>query len=360
VSRQKSLRVNFLLPYEMNLPVGGYKVVYQYSNELVARGHDIRVILPKNLEPRTDVSGEIKNLIWPRVHKLRNPKGITWFPLDPRVQIVLAADLREKWLPEADFSIATFWKTAPFAHGYSERMGKKVYLIQHLETWAGPEADVVNTWKLPLKKIVIAKWLASFADSLGEKCTYIPNGIDFNEYGVDVPIDKRSRRIAMMYNPDFIKGAWDGINALELIHEKYPDVTVVLFGVAARPFMLPLWIQYVQNATAPQLREIYNSCSIFAHPSWTEGWPLPPAEAMTCGAAIVAAANGGVMDYLTADETALTSRPKYWLEFADRIAEFLDDDEKRIRFATKGSQTIRGYTYKRATDSLENLLLELT
>ena len=352
-----SARVNFVMPVQINLPVGGYKVVYRYANGLVERGHKVTVVLPKSLEPRTGVVGEVKNLVWPRIHLMRNPGGITWFPLDPRVKVIFCSDLREKWLPEADFSVATFWRTAPIVNGYSPRMGKKLYLIQHFETFAGTPEDVTATWKLPLDKIVIARWLAAFAESLGENYTYIPNGIDFDEFGIDVPIEGRQKRVGMLFHSDVMKGAWDGINALEVAKERHPDMTAVLYGVQERPWMLPTWIQYVQKATSPQLREIYNSCSIFLHPSWTEGCPAPPAEAMACGACVVAAANDGVLDYLTPGVTGVTARPKQWQELAERLSDVLGDDSLRTAVAHAGSESIRQYTWKRAVDSFEQLLL---
>jgi glycosyltransferase involved in cell wall biosynthesis len=356
VREQRALRVNFLLPFPINFPVGGYKVVYRYANGLVDRGHTVRVVLPKSMDPRTGVVGEIKNRLWPKLHVLRNPGGITWFPLDPRVELLYRSDLREKWLPEADFSVATFWRTAPILNAYSARMGKKLYLIQHFETFAGSLEEVGATWKLPLHKIVIAKWLEALAGSMGQSCTYIPNGIDFDEFGIDAPIEARPRRVAMLFHSDAIKGAWDGINALELVKERYPDLSVVLFGVQTRPGLIPPWMEYVSNAPSAQVRAIYNSCSVFLHPSWSEGCPAPPAEAMACGAAVVAAANDGVLDYLKPGVNGVTARPKYWLELADRLTEVLGDEPRRIAIAYAGNRSIQEYTWTRAVDSFEKLL----
>jgi glycosyltransferase involved in cell wall biosynthesis len=356
---ERKFRVNFLLPFPSPVPTGGYKVVFQYANHLVERGHDIRVVLPKGLDPRTGAVGELKNLLWSRVHQMRHPVAVTWFKLDPRIKVLRCSDLREKWLPEADFSVATLWRTAPIVSGYSPRMGKKLYLIQHFESFAGSAEDVTATWKLPLEKIVIAKWLAEFAKSLGEKYTYIPNGLDFGEYGIDTPIGERKPRVGMLFHTDVIKGGWDGVNALDVAKQRIPELTAVFFGVQERPWMLPSWIEYVQMATSSQLREIYNSCSVFLHPSWSEGLPAPPAEAMACGAAVVAAANDGVLDYISAGVNGLTARPRYWPELADVLIEALTNEELRVKLAHAGNESIQQYTWKRAADSFEDLLVNL-
>jgi len=156
----------------------------------------------------------------------------------------------------------------------------------------------------------------------------------------------------MLYHDGYVKASWDGINAMELAKERAPDLTAVLFGLPARPNGLPSWIEYVQNASASQLREIYNQASIFVHPSWAEGWPMPPAEAMACGAAVVAASNPGIMDYLKPGITGLTCRPKYWTELADAIVNLLTDEPRRVAIAKAGNEDIQQYTWGSAVASL--------
>src|SRR3546814_12065085 len=53
--------------------------------------------------------------------------------------------------------------------------GRKFYLIQHLEDWTGPRERVLATWKLPLEKLVIARWLKDITIELGESTSYQPN-----------------------------------------------------------------------------------------------------------------------------------------------------------------------------------------
>ena len=350
MANSTSYRITFILPHVTNLPIGGYKVVYEFSNELVKRGHRVCIVLPKLMAPESGAISEFKSALRPLKHKLRPLKLVTWFELDPRIEVVYSADLREKWMAPSDFVVATSWRTAAWVAGYSSRMGKKMYLVQHLEVFGGPYDDVVATWKLPLHKMVIAKWLADFATSLGETSSTIRLGVDFDHFGLDKPMANRARQATMLYHDNYIKGCWDGIHALELAKEQMPDLKVVLFGTPARPGELPRWMEYVQNASPSQLREIYNASSVLVHPSWAEGWPMPPAEAMTCGAAVVAAANPGIMDYLKPGVTGLTCRPTYWTELAALITDVLSDEPKRLALAEAGHKDILQYTWDHATD----------
>ena len=37
--------------------------------------------------------------------------------------------------------------------------GRRFYLIQHFEDWSGDRDQVLRTWRLPMHKIVISRWL---------------------------------------------------------------------------------------------------------------------------------------------------------------------------------------------------------
>src|SRR5579885_3571237 len=43
------MRITFLMPCYCWVPSGGFRVVYEYANQLVARGHRVTVIHPRRL-----------------------------------------------------------------------------------------------------------------------------------------------------------------------------------------------------------------------------------------------------------------------------------------------------------------------
>ena len=128
---------------------------------------------------------------------------------------------------------------------------------------------------------------------------YIPNAIDHERYRITQPIEGRRRQISMLFSTTQIKGAADGLKALSIVREKYPDLKVMLFGVSRPQSWIPDWAEYHRNP--PQeflINEIYNKSCIYLAPSWTEGSPLPPAEAACCGCALVATEIGGFKEYV--------------------------------------------------------------
>lgn len=353
------MQVTFVLPLYLNHPAGGFKVVYEYANGLQARGHQVTLVHPRQAEPAPNVIEQAKSRLWPlRVH-LRDQKLVPWFQLQPGIEIQLVPDLQEKNIPKADVIVATAYNTAFWVDRYAAERGRKYYLIQHYETWHGAEAEVNHTWKLPLHKIVIAKWLWQMAQDFGEawRTTYIPNGMNFSQFRVTASPATRPLRVGMLAHPFEWKGTTDGIAALVTAKQNLPKLQAILFGTHSRPTALPDWIEYKQQPNSIELVELYNSCAVFLHPSWAEGWPLPPAEAMACGCALVAAANPGVQDYAEAGVTAMLAEVKNPAMLAEKLIEVLTDAKLRQGLAEAGCRKIAEYTWTRATDALEALFL---
>jgi glycosyltransferase involved in cell wall biosynthesis len=358
------MKIVFLLPQEGSRPAGGFKVVYEYANRLARRNHEVQVLHIAQLFPR-DAHLSFRDRL--RVFRyipfaLRgNWKPDRWFKLDPKVKASWIPALSRVFLPRADAYVATWWTTAEHLGTLHGLPGRKLYLLQHLETWLGSVEQVMATWKAPLEKIVIAHWLEEIAHEMGESCHYIPNGLDFTKFGCDVsPEARNSKRIAMLFSHSLAwKGSFDGLSALVTLKAKYPDLEAEFFGIDERPHDLPAWIVYHHAPAQAELRRIYNRASIFLAPSLSEGWGLPPCEAMMCGAAVVATDIGGHREFCTDGETALLVPAESPGAIADAVVRLLGDSELRVRIARSGHSNIQRFTWDAACDAFERVLLTI-
>lgn len=348
------MKMVFVLPTSARFPVGGYKVVYEYANRLVERGHHITVVHPALL------SKDATN--WERSRKFLSYfrylngdyKPSNWFQVKPQVEMLWVPSLKACHIPGADVVVATAWETAEWVADYPASKGEKYYLIQHKEDWSGPEQRVMATWKLPLRKIVIARWLSDLARDLGEEAAYIPNGLDFTAFAMDVPAEDREKNnIVMLYHELEWKGVRDGMRAIALAREAIPDLELTLFGVSSRPGDLPDYSTYHRNPHQRFLRELYNRSALVVAPSWQEGWGLVPCEGMMSGCAVVATDVGGHREFAINEETALLSPPKQPHVLADNIIRFVENAELRVRLARAGHQYVQRFTWDRAVDSFE-------
>ncbi len=266
--------------------------------------------------------------------------------------------LHQRFIPNADAVVATAWQTAEWVANYPYGNGKKYYLLQHWENWGNvSEERLTNTWRLPLNKIVISRWLEKKAESLCEKALYIPNGLNFNAFGVDKPIDARvPASVMMLHHEQEWKGSADGLAALMYVKQQIPNLTVTLFGVSKRP-VLPDWIDYYSNPEQSKLRQLYNEASIFLTPSWSEGWGLPASEAMMCGDAVVATDIGGHREFCINEVTSLLSSPRNPEALANNILRLIEDQSLRVSLAHGGHQHIQQFTWEKAVESFEATLL---
>lgn len=354
----KGLKITFLLPGTGHLPSGGGKVVYEYANHLSRRGHRVTLVHPALAEAQASPLQVVKRAV-SFVHRgtarLYCPKR--WFRLEPAVRTMWVPTLSSRFIPDGDVVLATAWATAEWVGDYPASKGEKFYLIQSWETWAGPEDRVRATWKAPFRKIVIARWLQEMARELGVECNYIPNGIDFEQFGLDNPIEKRNpNQLMMLYHTHPVKGSADGLEALALIKKELPDARVILFGTSAPRPPLPQWMDHRRLPSQRDLRACYNRAAIFIAPSHLEGWPLPPAEAMTCGAALAATNIGGHHEYVVDGETALLSPAGDPRKLAENVLRLVRNPELRMKIARQGHERIRKCSWDEAVDSFEHLL----
>lgn len=358
------MRITFLLPTFAPRPSGGFRVVYEYANRLVARGHEVSVVHPRRLPyvQRWPYRG-----LWPavraelgRIRRTLFTPRLTWFPVDPRVRMLFTPDAAEHRIPDGDAIFATWWVTAEVVAGYGPEKGRKCYLLQNYEIWGGPKERVDATWRAPLDKVVIAKWFLDKGEELGvprEAMTHIPNGMDLSVFRLLNPIEERPPRVAMLASSVPTKGMADGVRALEIAKSEFPALEAVLFGIEPRPRGLPDWIEYVENP-APEVLvgEIYNRSAAYLCPSHLEGWHLPPAEAMACGCAVVSTDIGGVRDYAVDGETALLSPPGSPGELAANLLRILRNDPLRVDIARAGNEGMQAFNWERSTDLLEEFL----
>ncbi|PRO86206.1 polysaccharide biosynthesis protein [Lactiplantibacillus pentosus] len=350
------MKITFILPGFTRFPVGGYQIVYQYAGYLSSQGYDVEIIhamfLPTQDKPtiKKRIIYSIKSLLF-TMHLIR-----PWFQIDPRIKVLNKGKIRVKDIRNADRVIATAWETSEFVSLLPSECGKKYYFIQHYETWGGKER-VDKTWRLPLKKIVIASWLKQIASKMQEPAALVPNFVDQTNFFVTKPINERTATISMLYSEHIIKGSNLGIQALQMLKDKYPHVQIKLFGVFDEPDDLPEGTIYYQNPSRKVLRdEIYNESSVYLFPSISEGWGLTATEAMACGAALCSTDNGGVDDFAVDGESALISPINNVELLYKNLERLINDDELRNRIAMNGQQNVLKLTFDSSAHLFENAI----
>ena len=342
------MKINFVLPF-IGLS-GGVKVVFEYANLLTEEGHDVKVIYPF-----IDKGSKLKSIIKliNSINPLHN-SSVKWFDL--KATLLPVPTLNERFIPDADIIVATWWETAHIISDYKPRKGEKFYLIQSYEDWGGPKEEVDDSYKLGLHNIVISNWLKYKIESVGGSINkLIFNGVDFNEFYPDKKTKSTNEiRILMPYRPAKLKGMEDGLKAIELVRNKHKNIKLVLFGPEPN-IKLPDFVEFHVYPISGELRELYNSCDLFLFPSHFEGFGLPPMEAMACKIPVATTNVGAIPDYTIPGKTALVSEPHSPQDLAENLIKLIDDKNLRSSIAKAGYEYIQQFNWESSKNKLENL-----
>jgi L-malate glycosyltransferase len=358
------MRINFIVPGYVSGPSGGVRVIYEYANQLVSRGHEVTVVHPRRLRnvPRVtrptlrewarEGVNDLANLVLP------HPQ-INWHKVDSRVKLLYVPNSQASNVPDGDVVFATGWMTVQSVLDYPETKGAKCYFIQGYESYQASKELVDATWRAPLCKVVVAKWLVDLGKDLGcSDLTCIPNAIDHKRFRLKRPIADRPRQVSMVFSTVQIKGASDGLEALKIVRKTYPDLKVVMFGLSPAQSWIPEWAEYHRNPSQEFIVDsIYNKSQIFIGTSWMEGFSLPPAEAAACGCAIVTTDSMGVREFIGHGETGLLSPPKNPQALAANICRLLEDESFRVQLAKAANRIVSGLSWERSADLFEQFIL---
>jgi len=295
------MRITFLL--SVASLSGGVRVVATYARLLQQRGHTVAIVSIPARKPtlRERLRRLFRTGGWygpvPPTGSHVDGSGVDHRILDHHRPIV------EADVPDADVIVATWWETAEWMSGFSDRKGAKVYFLQGYEVYDWLPSDRVRaTWRLPMHKIVVAKWLADIAEKeYGQTdVSLVPNSVDHDEFDAP-PRGKQSvPTVGLMYSHLALKGCDIAIEAYRLAREQLPQLKMRAFGTPAISSSLPLpsSAEYVRQPSRETLRQIYAGCDAWLFASRHEGFGLPILEAMACRTPVIGTPAGAAPDLL--------------------------------------------------------------
>ena len=347
------MRVTFVLPAPVRIPMGGAAVVYRHAAGLAARGHAVTVVAPR--EGAGGLRAKARAVavgVRDRLHGV----GQTPYYDALGVETREVANLSD--IPVGEAVIATGHQTAPWVATLGDAAGEKVYFVQHDERHLTPAAEA--TWHLPLARIAVAGWIADTLAASGAPAVgVVPNAVDPADFAADAPLDRRPPRTVSLYHRLPSKGPDTLVAALRAIRSVRPDAEADV--IAARPpsHAFPPWVRLHIRPDARALRALYNAAAVVLHTSRLEGWGLVPMEAAACGCAVVATASRGPAEYLRAGESMIEVPVGDAAALARETVRLFDDDAARVRLARAAMADVARFSWDASTAEFERLLLNL-
>jgi glycosyltransferase involved in cell wall biosynthesis len=355
------MRISVLLPGPALKPVGGYKIIYNYLYYLKKfnKNFEINIFYP-SINILLYNKETLKDKLKRYYIKFFDRKFYKWSSIkNEDVKHYLSIDLKK--LSNSDILIATSVETAIFIKRFGLDKGKQVlYFIQHFEDWNVSKEKVIETYHYGFKNIVVSKWLKTILEkNQAPVSLYLPNPVD-DDFIYKTPIEHRYlKSVLFLYHKSIWKGSYEALQAFEKLYKYDNNFIISCFSTFNKPKNFPPFINFYKNPPKEKLIELYNSHTFFVSSSYSEGYGLPPAEAMACGCCVITTKSGGVEDFAIHNETAyMIPSPPNPDEIVDAILNLLKDKNKIFNLSKKGREQIKKFSWRTNTKKLLELINE--
>ena len=264
-------------------------------------------------------------------------------------------------IDDADCSFATFWPTVENLTALVKG-GRRYYLVQDFEPsfYEGDPHHILraeNTYRADLHCITLGPWLSTL---LRERYEATADHFDF---AVDTSIywPRRAqrgtnRRVCFYARPATPRRGYElGVDALEIVSKRLPDVEIVLFGSAELSRVPSFPFVNRGKLTPGELAQLFSSCDVgvvfsLSNPSFV------PLEMMACRCAVVEIASERWEGVLTHGADAWLVQPTA-AAVAAGIVRLLDDRSLRDKIAENAYQRTRTMDWRHSARQVEAVLL---
>ncbi|HEX8386346.1 MAG TPA: glycosyltransferase family 4 protein [Rubricoccaceae bacterium] len=346
------MRLTFVLPAPIRVPVGGAAVVYRHAAVLVRRGHRVTVVVPRRTSG--GVTGAARALAVRVRDRLHGVAGASVYD-EAGVETVEVDRVDGRSVPASEAVIATGFQTIAPVLSLPRESGVKVHFVQGDETFVDPAAR--SAWKLPFVRIACAPWLADAVRAEGGTCLgVVPNAADPAFFACDAGAD-RPPGVLALYHRHPVKGPDVLVDALARLHRARPDVTADVFCARRPSHRLPSHVRVHVRPSFADLRDLYARSAVFLHTSRSEGWPLTPMEAAASGCAVVATRNPGIEDVLACGSSMRCVGPEDGEALASAALDVLARPDERRRLGEAARARASEFDWDALTARFEALLV---
>ncbi len=355
------MRITFVLAGGFNLS-GGDRVISIYAERLQRRGHQVFAIAAPAYEPT--LRDQLRSVLRKRRLLPKPVPGPNHFSRTsvPHRRIERLRPVVDADVPDGDIVISTWWETAEWVAKLSPQKGAKACFLQHYEAFEyTPKRRVDATWRLPLHKITISNWLVDLArEKFGdEQVSLVYNSVDTEQFHAPERERNAVPTVGMLYSSTPWKGVKLSVEALERVRKEFPDLRLVTFGAepVAPSVPLPAYASHTVSPPQDQIKDVYARCDVWLCGSQSEGFHLPPLEAMACRCPVVSTRVGGPIDVVQDGVNGYVVAVGDAAGLADRLARVLRLPSPQWRKLSDAAyQTATRYTWDDATDLFEAAL----
>lgn len=317
------VKIAIALPVPNQKIIGGYKVAYEYANYLAENKLDVSIIYNAH---NGENSKGLPKVVVRLLRWITGTFGPNWIKLSPNIHRIVVSSFTNETFSGYDLVIATATETAAYVN---KANGEKVYFVQDFEDWGRSREEVLDTYRMDMKKITISKWLKEIIDDVSPaEAVYIPNGIDNKVFLETIPYKNRGKHtLCTLFHWDERKGCDVALKIIYKLKEHYPDFEAFLFGAPKRENDWPEWIHYTEKAKPEEVANTMNHARVFLCTSRQEGFGLTGLESIFCGCVLVTTDCRGIREYAS-QKNAYLCGVDHEQELFESICSAFDNEEE--------------------------------
>ncbi len=323
---------------------GGVRTLLTLANAMADRGWRVRVIMP-------DYAAESPIALRPSIEQV--------VLATPRIGAARVAAyyvrLARHAAAGADRCLASFYLTAycAVASACTNRRARVIYFLQGDEAESHgrlAEANAASravraalariSYRLPVRVICVSRWLQQRVRR--PDAVVVPQGLNLDVF---TPGRRRAGGevvVGTIGSAAAAKGYTDFCAALTRLPEATRSaIRVVVAASESVPLPRGVAAERIEANGECDMAAFYNRCDLFVFASRSEGFGLPPLEAMACGCAVVTTDCGGVRDYVAPGTNALMVPVADADALGSAIAALVSDPAARDRLAAAALITSR-------------------
>jgi glycosyltransferase involved in cell wall biosynthesis len=342
---------------------GGVRVIIQYANRLVDRGHEISFIVPKGtLDP--DIAAEIDPNIKILQSKSKlvnqmNPIQLGWLTWQMAWAIPLSDIIIATHTPTTAVSLIAgkllnrgkiIWTYFDYREMFDNRPVEN-WLLKHALRWHALTLTISDACVNELHTYSAGN-VVNIGLGLDTQSTFIPREEDRIHSN-----PKGKKKVLYVGDSRPRKGLADFLAAMEKVIavEENLEMWIVSKEKLHVESRVPSVFYY--RPTDAELAGLYARCDLFVSSSWYEGFGLPPLEAMACGAPTVITDSRGIREFAVDGVNCLLVKPKNPDLLAEAILTILSRPELADKFRVNGPVTASRFSWDQATDRFEAAIL---
>jgi len=344
---------------------GGQRVILELSKKLVKRGHEVEIIYPRG-RGGFQIPAGVK----------ATPSGIDIS--SPILSLIANTPAVIAATPLCDWMICSMPISAFTGFAAARlRQAKMLYYVMNDERAMFDDRSLMRSTllisiyhsvtdlahQLPVKIAVNSQWTGTrVKHGRGYGYPVIPHGVDLDVFNPDGPRseDKNIFTIATVGRRHRWKGLSDLIEALNLLSGeqsgdgKFQLNLITQDDIDLSSAKFPTHI--LKPESDEEIATAFHKADIFVHPSWFEGFGMPPLEAMACGTPPVITDSGGVREFARDGENCLLVPARDPAAIANAVTRLMENGELVKRLSASGIETASEFTWDNAANTLEEVL----